>query len=962
MALLLMIGRKMRMNKWLELSLLAGLVLSVALASSIPIYTEAVLQRMLIKDMENVQRTTGQYPGIHYTSAFMGATSYWDQGDYKPEEREQVVNGLDRYLRNEAAGSFGIPVTGLVRDMATDFYTVTPFGEAAGAGSTNKQAELAARTGLYEHIRLIDGRLPAKEPNDGIYEALVVESSLRELNMVLGNVFVLGDGRSSAPVKVKPVGVIGKKDDADPYWNKAFPNYSRTFFIDDGLFASDFLSGNVLPAATAAWLFVFDYARLHLSDVHRFIRTSERVEEAFGSRFGTYHSDAPAVPTLRTYLERESRLRTMLWSLYVPVMMMLAFYLYMVAHQMAERQKAEIAVLRSRGASRRQVLSGYVIESLLLGGIALAAGPPVGLLLTRLLGASNGFLEFVNRAALPASVSADAYRYAAGAVVCSVIMTLLPVWIATRASIVGYKQQSARRQRRSFWHRFCLDIVLVAVALYGLRMFTRQRGDLLKTAAGASGLSVDPLLFLAPALFILGAGLLALRLYPWAVRLLYRLGRKRWSPVLYSTLIQVGRSGTQYQIVMVFLIMTTAAGLYSASAARTLNRNIEETILYRNGADAVLRPEWVRDAPSAAAPGPPGTASAAPPAAGTERVRYLEPPFQPYAQLPGVEHAAKVMVKSDASVTVGKERSAVRLLGIHTADFGRTAWMREGLLDHHFYDYLNVMAQDPKAVLISRSLADRGIKPGDVIHIDWGGVDAKPFTVYGVIDYWPTFNPNPAPDPANPQKTVMPMLVVGHLAYMQLAMAVEPYEIWVKWKPGADRQAFYDAIAERSAKLTSMTDTQEERILARNDPFQLAVNGVMTLGFLIAAAVSLFGFLLYWVLSLSGRVMQFGILRAMGLSFPRLLGMLAAEQALTSGAAVAIGGVVGSATSRLFVPFFQLSFRPSEQVPPFRVVFESGDSLRLYLIVTVMLMLGLLILGWLVSRINIHQAVKLGED
>ena len=72
MALFLMILRKMVKNRWLELSLLVGLIISVALASSMPIYTHAILQRMLIKDLEVLQTDTQQYPGQVITMS-----TYW---------------------------------------------------------------------------------------------------------------------------------------------------------------------------------------------------------------------------------------------------------------------------------------------------------------------------------------------------------------------------------------------------------------------------------------------------------------------------------------------------------------------------------------------------------------------------------------------------------------------------------------------------------------------------------------------------------------------------------------------------------------------------------------------------------------------------------------------------------------------------------------------------------------------
>ncbi|MEF3310238.1 FtsX-like permease family protein [Paenibacillus sp. GYB004] len=973
LALLLMMVRKLANNGWLAVCLLGGLVMSVALVSSIPIYTDAVLQRMLIKDLEQFQITSGRYPGIHYAKAVMGGTSYWDTGDYKPEDRPQAVRTLDDFMRKEAAPGFGLPVSELVRERRTTYYSVTPAEQTRIESGTNRQIELAARSGLSEHIRLADGRLPADRPVDGIYEALVTEQSLKALNMVLGNVFVINDEEAKTNIRITPVGVVAKKDNADPYWYNQFEDYAKTFFIDFELYERDFTTGEVLPTASAGWLFLLDYSRMGLDSMHRFVEASERIESFLSGRFRTYLTEVPAMPTLQTYFQREADLRKMLWSLYVPIMIMLAYYLYMVSNLITERQQTEIAVLRSRGASRLQVAAGYMIEGLLLGAVALAIGPPLGMLLVRLLGASNGFLEFVNRSALPVRLSGESYRYALYAVAASVLMTLFPALAAARLSIVSHTRQLARRGSRSLWHRFYIDFVLVAAAVFGLRRFDRQRSDWMRMGADGSDFSVDPLLFFFPAMFILGAGLLMLRFYPWLLRLLYWTGRKRWPPALYATLIQVGRAGAPYLYVMMFLIMTIAIGLYSASAARTLNDNAEHKIRYKNGADIVLKQAWISDAPLSGSAGPTGRLPGNPgeqtsadairaDTGSAKRTHYVEPPFQPFLELPGVQSAAKVFVKEEAGYAAGKEGGPIRLMGINTAEFGRTAWLRNGLLEHHLNDYLNLIATDPSAVLISRTMADQGIKPGDVIYIDWSGVPAKPFTVYGVVNYWPAMNPNPSGRVRDGVPPEIPRFVIGHLEYIQLALAPEPYEVWIRFKDGESRQPLYDALAANGISLISVADTREEVVAAKNDPFQLAVNGVMTLGFLIAVIISFAGFLLHGVLSLSGRLVQFGILRAMGISFPQLLGMLAAEQLLTTAAAVVMGGLVGGVTSAWFVALFEISFSPSTQVPPFQVTFDSGDTLKLYVIVTGMITAGLVVLGWLLSRIRIHQAVKLGED
>ena len=71
----------------------------------------------------------------------------------------------------------------------------------------------------------------------------------------------------------------------------------------------------------------------------------------------------PAKNPIATYTEKKEKLNLMLWSLYSPVMFMLAFYLYMAANLIIDRQKTEISVLRSRGASRMQIMSVFLIES-----------------------------------------------------------------------------------------------------------------------------------------------------------------------------------------------------------------------------------------------------------------------------------------------------------------------------------------------------------------------------------------------------------------------------------------------------------------------------------------------------------------------------------------------------------------------------------------------------------------------
>ncbi|MDI4650003.1 ABC transporter permease [Cohnella hashimotonis] len=967
MALLVMILRKMAQNLWLVISLFLGILISVALVGSMPIYKEATLSRMLVKDLQTAQQKSGVYQGAVWSRVSFDAQT--------TAQRGQIIAELDTFVKKEGAPAFGLPVVDIVRESNTERFNVyrqgLPEKERKNASRSGRFTSLE---GLGQHIRLKDGVLPSPEVKDGVYEALVTEAALNNFRSVLGVVLEVGDAKLNRKILIKPVGIIEPLREDDPYYrDPSFESLSQSFIVDERLFDREFVKAGVVPVFTAGWYVALDYAKLEVSGIGRFQAAAKQIQSTANSRVALFRNEFsfPAEKTIERYKARAKQVQKLVWSLNMPVLIMLGFYMFMVSNLIAGRQKNEIAVLRSRGASRWQILLSFAVESLLLSGLALAAGPPIGLLLTKLLGASGGFLSFVQRASLPVRLTAEAYRYGACAAAVSFLMLMISVGLATRANIVGHKQQLARQGKTPLWHKLCLDLVALALAIYGLYTFRSRLQDLQRLGLGADDLRIDPLQFIVPALFILGGGLLLLRLYPYLLRLIYIAGRKWWSPSVYYTLIQVGRSNSQYQFLMVFLILTIATGLFGASAARTINENTADRIRYSAGSDIVVTSQWPNDKPPPPAPGSPASEQA-PATMGSSIVHYLEPSFDPYTKLPDVEQAAKVFRKSvgfsaasdgEAASSSGK----ATLIGVDTDDFGRAAWFKNSLLAHPFYEYLNLIAGDAKAVLVSTSLAAQmKVKPGDTIWIGWDNVQQAPFTVYGTVDYFPTFNPLPPAGSVTAGEEAAqanaPMLIVGHLSRIQFQLGLEPYEVWLKMKPGFESAELYQALEDSPIAVTSVRNAQTELIEAKNDPFLLALNGILTLGFILSILVSFVGFMLYWVLSLRSRALQNGVMRALGLSVRQMAGMLAVEQLLTSGVAVLIGVVVGNLAARLYVPHFQIAFNPSTLVPPFEVIFARLDYIRLYSTVFFMLAVGLGILGFMLTRIRIHQALKLGED
>ncbi|MBO9600689.1 MAG: FtsX-like permease family protein [Cohnella sp.] len=958
MALWTMILRKMANNKWLQLNLWFGLTVCVALFSSMPLYSNAILQRTLVKELQQIQSVDGVYPGfvrVRTTNSSMTMDA----------KTIDAIAKADQFAKS-------IPQRMGLEPLSFYQQRFTQKMKVYGADASEQEKIAQKTTGaikslsdLEKRVRLIDGRMPA-ERTDGVFEALVTQTFLLKAKRDLGEELV-AESANEGKFRIVPVGIMVTDPAADPYLPFMTQEDADGFLVPFNQFEKEFTKGGKARVAEMEWRYALNYEQLSVDAIETFIQADKDVRRYFKGRLGASEFSVPSNETVLSYLGKQKKLDVMLLSLYAPVMLMLAFYLYMTANLIIERQKTDISVLRSRGASRLQIMTAYTIESLILGLSALAAGPFLGVVFTKGLGAASGFLEFVNRGALEVSLSGSAYKVAAAAVAGAIVLILVPAFLATRVSIVGQKQQMARLTKLSFWHKTGLDFILVGISIYLLTNFHNRQEDLKRLALGSDALQIDPMLFLMPALFTLGGGLLVLRVYPWFIRLVFWLGRRWWSPALYHTLIQISRSSGQYLTIKVFLVMTVATGLFSANAARTINDNMESKIRYAVGADIALTTRWQSDRPPPISQGQaPAAAADAGGSTQAKRVQYTEPPFEPFLELEGVQSATKVFKKDNARFSAGSKNTSgsTSLYGIDTLAFGKTAWMKNGLLDHHINSYLNLIARNPKAVLISRSLADKAqVKPGDPIRVSWDGLDQAPFTVYGIIDYWPSWNPLPSSEGGNDDgRAVLPNLVVGHLATIQNRLAVEPYEVWLKLKDDATYSQIYDQLVKKKLTISSFRDAKQELIRSKNDPFRLAINGVMTLGFAISMLISLFGFLLFWVLTLSGRTLQYGVLRAMGISFPQIIGMLVSEQLLTSGAAVLIGVGIGNLVSELFVPLFEMSFDAKDQVPPFEIVSQLSDYVQLYSIVGVMLTLGLLVLGVRLSRIRIAQALKLGEE
>ena len=90
--------------------------------------------------------------------------------------------------------------------------------------------------------------------------------------------------------------------------------------------------------------------------------------------------------------------------------------------------------------------------------------------------------------------------------------------------------------------------------------------------------------------------------------------------------------------------------------------------------------------------------------------------------------------------------------------------------------------------------------------------------------------------------------------------------------------------------------------------------------------------------------------------------MLSIEQILSVGVSLGFGTIFGIVVSYVFIPFMQITQDLAGAVPDFLVVVRPGDILQICIVIGVTLLIGIIGLGVVISRMRLHQAIKLGEE
>jgi len=927
--------QKMWHKKWMNLSLLLGCILLVATVVSFPLYEKAAYDRMLQDEFRNYISTEGSYPAMLNIKNMS-----------KNEQHGTTIDKIEDF-QNGLCSDLGVTPR---RIMQFYFLLNSPVtSELNREDAENTSVSLGFITDLPNNVTMLTGEMYSEEgiSADGAIECVVSQETLINLGLLVGetlqfNTLKTVDGE---PIRILIKGVY-KQNSEDPYyWQLKSNDVNLTCMINESVFRKMFTKENARKYTINCNYYVFfEYEDITNEQVPHILERTKYLTEK--SKYRSVLKDPEYYDLLGEYTKKVNRISATLIILQVPVLIMLAAFLLMISSQMYEMEKNEISVIKSRGSARIQIFRLYLYQGILLTLVGGMLGVLLGSVFSRILGSVRNFLDFDTSRTLNIVFTENARNYAIGGMVVTLLMITLPAIRNSKVSIVNLKQ-SKNANKRAWWKKIYLDVVLLGVSLYGYYSFhknmTNMSGNVL------SGESLDPLLYLSSSLFIVGMGLLFIRIQPYVVKLIYLIGSKFWGPASYISFMETIKQGKKQQLIILFLIMTVSLGMYHSTVARTILDNAVSNTEYNDATDMILAEKWTEAVDTN----------------GAKTGVFIEPDFKKYATMDFAEKYTRVYYDTFGYVNEEKNKNQkISIMGIHTKDFGSMTYVDKDILGKHYYEYLNELAKEPEGVILTSNFKTKyGYDIGDSFNFYNSNKALGSCKIVDFVDFWPTYAPTVTDlNPDGSSYTDDNYMAIINYDYSKKAFGLMPYEIWIDLKDDVTTEDIYNWIESNDIRVKKYVNKEDDLRLTNEDPLLQGTNGILTLGFVVTIVLCAVGYMIYWIMSIKERELIFGVLRASGFHKSEVVRMLLIEQVFTGVFAVLAGIGIGFLSSDMFVPIIQTSFASSTQVLPLRLIIDTNDLIRLYGVIGAVMLICLIVLVALLFHMNVTKALKLGEE
>ena len=945
-AILVVAYKRLLTQRSLALATTVGLTTAVALVLSVPLYADATQFRLLRAQLVN-EKGPADYAPLQFVFHYDGPQHNGAQwADGQP---------VDRYLSKAAVDDLGLPATLLVRRFRTDTLQVFPpldpnnpktkyFLTTASFGTVNA---------FETNIHLVRGAYPAiADPLPGTpVEVLVHETTADALGIQPGELYYAR--RDDVEIPVRVTGIWAPADPTLSIWDYRSKDM---LLVPEETYSVRIASTVQDELYNVEWLQVVSGSNLHAGDIDSLLKRIDRVSNKAANLLPSTQLIASPTRELAQYQTEAPALTLLLYAFSAPILGLILVFVGLVSGLFVNQQRNEIAILRSRGATIFQIVGMTALQGLTLGAIALVAGVPLGVLVAQAIGRSRSFMDFSTPTKLRIVLTPPILGLGVLAIVIVLLFQfIVPTLSAARNTIITYKQERARAIQAPWWQRIWLDLLLLIPAGYGAYWLYDQR-----IQAAADKIRVpDPLrnpqLILVPALGIFALTLFVLRLLPRIMATIAWLMARTRSVGLLMASRYLSRTPAFYTAPLILLVFTLSLSAFTASIAQTLDRQLYKQMYYEVGADLSLQEDG-------------NTYNSA---------ENLDPvytfvPLDEYRRIQGVKAASWVGRYSAVVVKADSSQADAVYLGIDRATFSQVAYWQPSFSPASLGALLNALALYPDGALVSRSfLNEQHLKLGDKLTL---GVKDKRWslgltlTIVGIVDLFPSWYPEKGP------------LVVGNLDYLfQKAGSEYPRETWLKTTPAADPEQIVYTVRGYTIVIDQRIDqsrlvqdglntfvpgwasANQKIIDEQRRPDRQGLFGLLSVGFVTAALLTVLGFSLYALFSFRRRFIELGMLRAVGLSARQMTALLASELIFLVMIGVLVGTTLGVLFSQWFIPYLQVGASLAAHYPPFMVEVAWGSVVQMYVLFGLLFIGALSGLAALLLRMKIFQAIKLGE-
>ena len=640
--------RRLNGNRRLMAAVAIGVILAVALMASTTIYRNALQDLGLQTDL---RRVSDADLDVRILNAAHGLSS---------NLAEDSFDTIDRRLR--------IPeeyISDTKKSLTSATFFMTEVGAIPPEEDPRDRARVLWFESVQEHITLVEGQWPDPAPVATPDEPPVIDVAMGTEAAASGG-FAIGEVRDihaswrddAEPIQIRVVGLVEPIDYTARYWGVRRDHFHVPVEKTDAF--AFFAPKSTLIDAMAGYMPELR-ARLEVyAQVERSAFVADeaglaaiRFRAAFESiakEIDRARVETEIVSVLNDYETKEFFSSIPLLVLTLQIVGIVLFYLVLVSTMVVERQSAEVALLKSRGAGLGHIMSISTLEGLLLVALAMGLGPLVAREAIAFLGYSPAFEGLTGGTRLNVELTGEVYIYAAIGAALSFVALIWPAWRSNRATVVHFARSTSRPEDKPVFQRYYLDLVVVAVG--ALLFFQLQESGSLVTEDLFGGLQQDPLLLIAPAVFVVTVAVLFLRLFPLVLSAFGGIARVLGGASTQMVLWHLTRAPVQPGRLALLLIMATSLGMFGGTFGATLDKSFDDRASYQSG--AALRLADLRSSGAS--------------------VNMLE---QDLAEAPGIGEISYV-IRQNASFSRGAlDVTDATILGIDPESFTDVLWYRE---------------------------------------------------------------------------------------------------------------------------------------------------------------------------------------------------------------------------------------------------------------------------------------------